>query len=652
MKKTALKLTLLALCFTLFQLSHAQSKRINPHAFELGDIDKSQFTEPNLTNDENINVHFYHLTLNIGVPNPDIQGSVAVHFTAVNNITSVAFDLDEALTVYSMEGPVESFEHIDNAINVELNQEFEAGEIVELVIYYGGTPPLAGGFKGLRYETHNGDEPIIASLSTPYLAHTWWPCKDGTLDKADSVYIDIAIPNTLGGDIPYIAVSNGVLENSFVGDATNFFQWRHRYPIVPYYVMVAISNYQLIEQEYNVDGYEFPLEYYVFNEHVGSATEGVADMPDVMAYFSEIFGPYPFADEKYGMTQLGYYGGIENQTNSIINNMSLGWFNVSVHELAHMWFADMITCETWHEGWLNEGFASYAEALYEEHANDFEAYKQYMIGFEWFTGGTIYSDDISDPFTLFQSIWYNKGPYVLHMLRGVMGDEAFFEAVHQYATTPDYMYANATIVDFQDICESVSGLDLNTFFEQWIYDEYYPQYEYNYTQSDGELQVQINQNQEDNGWRPVFEMPVPLHVTYADGTQDILIADNNLSEQGFSFDIDQEVTALEFDPDKWILRSVNFNPDLVVNINTLNSNNALVIYPNPNAGTAYFEVPDALRSQQVQIQVMDAQGKVVLRKSTTLLHNTHQINMESLSDGLYSISISNDEVDYVGRLVK
>ena len=179
-------------------------------------------------------------------------------------------------------------------------------------------------------------------------------------------------------NIPLIAVSNGLLDTIETIGNKKIFRWKHNYPAVPYYIMVAISNYIHFQDIYYGDGYNFPLDYYVFKSHLEAAKKGVAKMEDIMDFFTDKFGKYPFANEKYAMTQLGFYGGIENQTNSIVNSMGTDRLRLIVHELAHQWFADMITCETWNHAWLNEGFASYAEALYAEHSEGTNDYKNYI----------------------------------------------------------------------------------------------------------------------------------------------------------------------------------------------------------------------------------------------------------------------------------
>jgi aminopeptidase N len=507
----------------------------------------------------NFDVTFYHLDVEINITTPYIQGNVLCRFRAAENaLQSIKLNLHHALAIDSITGNAANYITANDSIYITLDHPFQTGDSGEVQIFYRGIPELARGLKGLRYTTHAGDQPIIATLSTPFLAHYWWPCKDGPGDKPDSVFIDITIPDTLVNGIPLTATSNGVLENIILTGGEKTFQWRERYPIPPYYVMAAISNYQHFQQTYSgSQGENFPIDYYVFNEHLSQAQAGVAQLPEAMRVFSDYFGTYPFHSEKYGMTQLGFYGAIENQTNTIINNMSLSWFDVSVHELAHMWFGDMITCESWNHGWLNEGFATYCEALWAEHLGGFAAYKTNMQYNEFFGGGTLYLQDDSDPFNIFIAIIYSKGAYTLHMLRGVLGDSLFFNCLSEYTNNPLFRYDHATTEDFQNVCESVSGIDLDFFFEQWVYDEYYPNYEYSLSQNDSTFQatVTIHQTQGNSGRRPVFEIPVQLFFKFIDGSDTLLSVWNNQQQQSYEFGFTKKVSFISLDPDKWILRT-------------------------------------------------------------------------------------------------
>ena len=607
----------------------------------------------NYKGDTNINVGFYHLNIEIGIDYPYINGNVMIQFEpAISELNSVRFDLNSALQVDSISHPCQEYYQEGDEIYITLDQEYSSGDLLNLTIYFQGVPVLAGGYKGLRYETHDENEPIIATLSTPYLAHYWYPCKDGPEDKADSVYLDITIPDTVIQGNELIAISNGLLENTIVSGSKKTFEWRHRYPIVTYYVMAAISNYVHFQETYTGTGGEsFPLDYYVFEEELAISQAGVEDMPEVMQFFSDIFGTYPFSDEKYGMTQLGYYGAIENQTNTITNNMSPSWFDVSVHELGHMWFGDMITCSNWHHGWLNEGFATYSEALWEEHKNGWAAYQNNMSANQYWNGGTLYLENALDTFNVFQPIIYYKGAYVLHMLRGILGDEVFFDAVLDYSQNPDYTYKNATTEDLQETFEIVSGLNLDYFFEQWIYDEYYPFYHYNYEQtSENILYITLYQAQEEiYGYRPVFKMPVQLSFSFLNGTDTSVTVWNDQQTQQYSFIFPDEVVEMELDPDKWILRKEVYNPNIPVGFENTKNDNPIEVYPNPFMDKIYIEIPNNYNGENILLSLFTANG--VLVKEETVMEGV--FNTRNLPSGSYYYVIKNSGIKITsGKLIK
>ncbi len=202
--------------------------------------------------DTNIDVKFYYIDISIGVWSPYVEGDVQIIFEPVtNNLETVNISLNSSLTVDNVSAPCESFYQDGDMIIITLEDEYQPGEQIDLTITYHGVPVLAGGYKGLRYETHGSNVPVIATLSTPYLAHYWYPCKDGPQDKPDSVYMDITIPDEVVDGQELMGISNGILENTIDNGDTKTFQWRHRYPIVTYYVMAAISNYTSFEEQFN-----------------------------------------------------------------------------------------------------------------------------------------------------------------------------------------------------------------------------------------------------------------------------------------------------------------------------------------------------------------------------------------------------------------
>jgi aminopeptidase N len=602
-------------------------------------------------------VQFYYLDVDISITTPYIKGNVLCRFRVEeNNLEKISLDLHHVFTIDSITGNIFGYQFANDLISITLDRPYLIGEIVQVRIYYQGVPELIGGVKGLRYSSHGQNEPIIATLSTPFLAHAWWPCKDGPGDKPDSVYIDITIPNTAYNGIPLIATSNEVLENVITQSTKNTFQWRERYPIVPYYVMVAISNFQTFQQQFTgPQGENFLIDYFVFNEHLSQAQIGVAQLPQAMTLFSHYFGNYPFKQEKYGMTQLGFYGAIENQTNTIQNNMSLNWFIISVHELAHMWFGDMITCLNWHHGWLNEGFATYGEALWEEYVGGFNAYKDNMLTNRYLGSGTLYLQNINDPFQIFIPIIYSKGAYVLHMLRGVLGDSLFFNSLSAYSNSSQLRYDHATTEDFQSICETVSGEDLSSFFDQWVYDENYPVYEYGYYQQDSLVTISIRQTQIQSGWREVFEMPIRLQFFFNDGSDSVVTVWNDSLFQQYDIQFRNTVINLSLDPDHWILRTAQLIDSIEPpsNGSIVRSFELYQNYPNPfNNQTKISYL--LLKNVEIEIALYSPLGK----KITTLYsgmqtagHHSLIINQSELSSGVYIYQLRSGNVTESKKMV-
>jgi len=366
--------------------------------------------------------------------------------------------------------------------------------------------------------------------------------------------------------------------------------------------------------------------------------------------FSELFGVYPFHGEKYGMTQLGYYGAIENQTNTIINNMGTGWFMISVHELAHMWFGDMITCADWHHGWLNEGFATYAEALYVESQQGLQAYLNYIDDEQYFQGGTLYVENIQDTFNVFQPLIYSKGAYVLHMLRGVLGDELFFDGLKNYATDPDLIYGQATTEDLQEVMENTSGTDLDFFFDQWVYDAYYPMYEYNYLNDEfsGKSYVSLIQTQESAGRRPVFEMPVQVKLFLQNGNDTLITVWNDLKVQTFELELESAITFMQFDPKGWLLDVATYDPGLPVGIAENRVQAQLRV--SPTLAGNYIDVDVSGLSENAKLSIFDINGKKVFQEDHHQLQT--RIDISGFKPGLYILKIVEAEKVLSAKFIK
>ncbi len=660
MKKIFFALVLIFLnCFGLF----SQKSSILTDFYKLEWNNFKDFVKINKTRsdpDTTFDVTFYYLKTDVSINRNAkyIKGNVLCKFeSSINNLQHIGLNLNRSLHVDSITGNSLSYTTIGDSIKINLDQAYNIGQTAEVCIWYQGVPQMAGGYKGLRYETHHNGEPIIATLSTPYLAQYWYPCKDGPEDKADSVYIDITVPDTIIDGNHVIAVSNGLLENVVPSEGKVTYSWRHRYPIVTYYVMMAISNYSHFQQIFTGNGGEvFPIDYYVFKENESISQIGVAEMPDVMQFFSEMYGKYPFWKEKYGMSELGYYGAIENQTNTIINNMGPDWFMTSLHELSHMWFGDMITCANWHHAWMNEGFATYSEALWKEHTGGINAYHSYLNNSPAYMGGTLYLQNDLDTFNIFQNIVYTKGSWVLHMLRGVLGDSTFFDCLKTYARTPGFMYKNASTEDFRDLCENISGKNLTTFFDQWVYDQYYPLYHYNFVQDTTSkiLTLRIIQAQDSlNGWREVFEMPLRIKIRDINARDTLITILNNQKDQEYSFQLNADVNHINssviIDYQSWVICKTFFKPALPVGIKEIEKNILhFKCFPNP----AYGEINIVFQqlTENTRYEISDHLGRIVKKGLINTLSTTLSIN--DLNKGIYFLKVEDNKNSKTTKLLK
>lgn len=482
---------------------------------------------------------FYHLQLEVLPAESRVAGVLIMDARAEGqSLSDLRLDLYENMAVTDVGENATAFSRQGNLLVVTLDRTYQPGESFRVRINYNGTPAFTG-FASFSFQQH-ATGPIIASLSEPYYARTWWPCKDMPADKVDSIYLDITVPADL------VAVSNGSLENTTTANGATTFQWRHRYPITTYLVSVAISNYAIIDNLYTFgDGATMPLQYFVYPQARDFAAQQLADTPDMLDYFNSVFGDYPFKKEKYGMAQFAWSGGMEHQT--ITSLSSFGDFLVA-HELAHQWWGDMISPKTWSDIWLNEGFATYSEALYAGHRNGPEGYHGYMQAIERNFPGTVIVADTLDLGKVFSTTVYRKGAWVLHMLRRQIGEQNFFELLKRYAHDLRYRFGNATTAAFQNLAEEISGQDLDWFFDQWLRREGKPTLRFGWKDTpEGQLLVRIQQAQAGELYR------LPLTIAAVSGSDTtFFLAESNAQCQTFSFSISKSVDQVILDPQNWI----------------------------------------------------------------------------------------------------
>lgn len=613
------RLVILAILIAFTQLSFAQDFRdIREKRDQIRQQESQRFAQQALfrrtttPGQRDYDVTSYTLNLNIWPATESIDGSVIVEgFATTDGVSNLEFNLFDNMIVDSIIHTVGylTFAHTGDIIDVQLPVPLSTNDLFSLQIYYRGNPQNVG-LGSWRWAHHSGI-PIISTLSEPFGAPAWWPCKDDPADKADSVFLNIDVPDYL------VVASNGLL-TAITPTALNrhTYSWETHYPISNYLVSLAISNYAQFNDWYvSSSGDSMELLYYVYPEHLAAAQEDFSVTDEMISAFAPLFGEYPFIEEKYGMAIFSWGGAMEHQTMTsygagLVNGLhSYDWINA--HELAHQWFGDLITMKRWSHIWLNEGFASYSEALWMEASQGKTAYHNYMATQnQGLFAGPLWIQDSTNVSALFSNTVYDKGSWVLHMLRGVLGDSAFFASLYQYATDSSLIFGNAVTEDFHDICETVSGSDLDWFFQQWVYRAGRPDYQYDWqTTAGGPLFSTVLGLRQIN--LPAYKMPISIRLTGLGGDTTLTIWDS-LAYQEFQFLTVWEPTDLQVDPDEWVLKNIAF----VTGLNDLTppvAGDFLLRqnYPNPFNGKTVieFSLPAA---SVVSLEIFNVMGQRIV----------------------------------------
>jgi aminopeptidase N len=615
----------------------------------------NRFSKIEYPGDSTINVTYYKLNLTLNYDTKYLNGIVTVSFKSESsNLTSLFLDLQNSMIVDSvkMNGTNINFSQPAGQAELVINlpSAMSLGEQASVDVFYGGNP-VSSGFGSFAFGNDGSGGKAIYTLSEPYGARDWWPCKDTPADKADSSDVWITVENGL------TAVSNGTLQE-VVGNrnGTRTFKWKNSYPIAQYLISLAVANYLEYDTYYKYSSTDSMLisNYIWQNSYNSNTTQALDLVADMIKILSDRYGPYPFIKEKYGHAQFGWGGGMEHQTIT-----SVGGFNESleIHELAHQWFGDKVTCKTWNDIWLNEGFATYSEGVYYEGKYGRQLYDsfiyQLMSGVKKYQQNSVYVNDISSIDNIFSSTSYLKGGLVLHMLRGIVGDSTFFRIMKTYNSDPRYAYNSASTSDFQGVAESVSGLDLSYFFNEWIYGVDYPRYSYNWSYLDiggGFYKVTLNIDQPQRTNPQFFTMPVQIKITTSTGDTAITVFNNKLRQQ-FDISVNGMPLQLAFDPDNYILKESTLTdlPDKIIPREFQLEQN----YPNPfNPVTVIkYYIPHITR---VKLTITDGLGRLVktlVNKEQTSGQYSVTFDGKQLASGIYFYTLSTDKFIQTKKMI-
>lgn len=577
-----------------------------------------------------------------------IRGEVMTVFKPSQLLTDLQFDFSTALSMDSILWHGQNLGFTRDGDILTVNFPTPLLDTDSLTFFYQGEPTSTG-FGSFETNVHGNGTPVMWTLFEPYGAMEWMPCKQSLTDKIDSADIYITHPEA------YRAASNGVLRSETVENGQKTAHWETRYPIAAYLVAIAVTNYQEFSTDVPHPEGTTKIVNYVYPESVQSAQNSMTYLKLQMQLYNDLFGLYPFQKEKYGHAQFGWGGGMEHQTMSFMGSFG---YELVAHEMAHQWFGDKVTCGSWEDIWLNEGFATYLSGLCYENLlpNNWFQFKQGRINdVTSQPGGSVRVSDTTNVNRIFSGrLSYSKGAMVLHMLRWVSGDSAFFGGIRNYLADPNLAYSYAKTADLQAHIEATSGKNLQGFFADWFIGQGFPSYQITWSQNtDNQLFFNVKQSQSHPSV-PYFELPLPLRLNGAQGqTQDIVL--NHISNgQNFQEQADFAVTSVEFDPDLWLISKDNSITKVAVGTHDLAALGfSLKIEPNPVTGGVLQAVATAPISGNVRFSVENMEGRMLFSSAENLISGENRLSFElaGLPAGPYFLRMKNTSGEMTAQVI-
>ncbi len=634
MKHAFLTILIVFLTFSVVHAQHSDSDHYCTRIpSKINQINKKDYS-PSLFTD-NYDLKYYRFDWFIDPAVWYIKGTVTPYFEiSGKDQTSITFDFTSELIVDSIvwRGQKIDFKQTGKyQLDVNFPQPLADNSIDSISITYHGEPPTSG-FGSFIQDQHAG-VPILWTLSEPFGAQDWWPCKNILDDKIDSIDIIITCPKQ------YRAASNGLLVNEFSPEEdTKTYHWKHRHAIAPYLIAIAVTNYEVYTDDVRLsDGTIMPMLNYVYPESLNAAKAGTAANVKVLEYFDSLFVSYPFANEKYGHAQFNWGGGMEHQTMSFVVNF--GW-GLLAHELAHQWFGDYLTCATWQDIWLNEGFATYLDGLSRERfpqfQNDWYSWKANTLrSIVSQPGGSVKVADPTNVSNIFNSrLSYNKGSFLVHMLRWKLGDEDFYKSIRKYLN--DFKYSNVSTNDLKVTLEEVSGQDLTSFFKNWYEGQGYPIYDIKWAYQNDKLIIKVNQTTSHTSVQ-FFDMPLSFEIV-GDGQRQIISVDNTENGQTFEIPIDFNIDFITFDPEIWLIsKSTVMYDDGLISSTENQTSSSTILKPNPVHDFLTISTNNGFWSSY---SIFSSDGRAILNGSCN--KGETDVHVGHLNTGQYFIQLNSN----------
>jgi len=588
-------------------------------------------------------VKFYFLSLNAENNTVYISGNVLIEaISQILVLDTFSFELTHELTIDSIifNNAKYDFNHTGDFVFVPITNPLTIGDNISSKIYYHGTPPTGGFFTGISTDySDEWDKNVTWTLSEPFNAYHWWPCKQDLQDKADSVWVFVTTDsiNKVGSQGLLTAVSQ------MPGGKLRY-EWKSKYPIAYYLISFTVADYfdySIYAKPDIMNGDSILIQNFIYNSTgcIEHYKLGIDYTKDFIELFSDLYSLYPFHEEKYGHCLAEIGGGMEHQTMTTMGHFGFG---IVAHELGHMWFGNNVTCATWSDIWINEGFATYSDYLAHE----------YIAGAHWpqlwlqivhdhvlsESGGSIYiptqeTDSIERIFD--GRLSYNKGASIIHMIRFELQDDyLFFQTLKNFQSA--FSDSTATGLDFLSILNETSGKDFTEFFNQWYFGEGYPIYNIEWDYDGTNFELSSTQTTSTTSI-PFFNMLMEYKLYFSDGNDTSLFLSQNNNFETYSIPISKPIDSISVDPDNWNLKFIN---SITHGIAELNNPLDFTLGPIPTSGTLHLffnNKNNILRD----ITITDISGKAVMKFITTKAHE--KINVAELSSGIYFVTVRINE---------
>jgi aminopeptidase N len=520
-------------------------------------------------------VQHYIIRSRFDVPTKTVYGDTTVSIRPLaNGFRNLALDatgMEFESVRLEPDGKALRWSRTANKLSIMLDRSYPSSETIAVRITYKATPEKGLYFipasPATRYRRY-AKPAQIWSQGEPEENHYWFPCYDYPDDKATSEQYITTSANE-------IAISNGALIETINNpDGTRTFHWKMEQPHSSYLISMVVGNYVKLTDSYK----NIPVEYYTYPGTEIKAQGAFGKTPQMMQFFSERF-QYEYPYNRYAQTVVAnfIFGGMENITSTTQadtevlsgtgDEPSLSADNLVSHELSHTWFGNLATCKDWANLWVNEGFATFFEAAYKEHAVGRDAYLQEIVSDanSYFSEDSfqyrrpIISNRYQNPVDLFDSTLYKKGGVVVHMLREAVGDEVFWKALNTYLN--EFKYQNTDARDVQQVFERISGKSLDWFFDQWLYKAGYPELRvrHTYNPQTRQLSLDVEQTQAPDAMTPaVFRLPdIELEIGTTRGKKTERIDITKRTER-FSFKLDGRPRMIVFDKGERVLKRLDF----------------------------------------------------------------------------------------------